>query len=336
MASERPILILDFGSQYTQLIARRIREHNALCEIVSHSTDAVAARQYQPRGIILTGGPRSCYEAGAPRLDPGILRIGVPVLGICYGMQLIARAFGGTVEGSREHEYGRTEIHTDPSCPLLRGLSEQTTVWMSHGDRVMDTGSAFRSVARTRTCPVAAVEHRELPIYGVQFHPEVSHTEEGRRMVRNFLVEVCGDPCAWTPKRIVQDAIEHIRVQVGESARVVCGLSGGVDSSVVALLLRRAIGRRAHCIFLDNGLLRRGEREEVEEMFSRQRDLNFCSVRAEDRFLRDLVGIHDPEAKRKAIGHTFIEVFTEKAREIADVRFLAQGTLYPDVVESRS
>jgi GMP synthase (glutamine-hydrolysing) len=330
----RPILIFDFGSQYAQLIARRVREHHAYSEIVPHGTPASEIRRRGAIGVILTGGPASCYEPGAPGIDPEVFRAGVPVLGICYGMQLAARTLGGEVRQSKEHEYGRTRIRLDPKAPLFRGLSAETTVWMSHGDRVMDPGPFFLSIAATPHCPFAAVRHGELPVYGVQFHPEVTHTPEGGWMLRNFLVEICGAPCDWTAGSAIENAIEEIRAQVGPEGRVVCGLSGGVDSSVVALLLHRAIGRRSTCIFVDNGLLRRGEPEQVRATFERQFGLDFRFAGASGRFLAALRGLEDPEEKRKAIGRVFIDVFAEEAKKLEGVRFLAQGTLYPDVVES--
>jgi GMP synthase (glutamine-hydrolysing) len=330
----RPILIFDFGSQYAQLIARRIREHHAYSEIVPHTTTAAEVRRRRAAGVILTGGPASCYAPGAPEIDPEVFRAGVPVLGICYGMQLAARTLGGEVRRSGEHEYGRTRIEVDPEAPLFRGVPRETTVWMSHGDRVMDGGRAFVSIAKTPSCPVAAVRHKELPVYGVQFHPEVTHTPEGGWMLRNFLVEICGSPCDWTVSSYIDLAIERIRAQVGPEGRVVCGLSGGVDSSVVAMLLHRAIGRRSTCIFVDNGLLRRGEAAQVEATFEKQFHLDFRLVDASDLFLEKLAGVTDPEEKRKIIGRTFIDVFAAEARKLEGVGFLAQGTLYPDVVES--
>lgn len=330
----RPILIFDYGSQYAQLIARRVREHHAYSEIVSHTTPAAEVRRRGAAGVILTGGPASCYAPGAPQIDPEVFRAGVPVLGICYGMQLAARTLGGDVRQSQEHEYGRTKIAVDPQSPLFQGIPGDTTVWMSHGDRVMESGDSFVSIARTPSCAVAAVRHRELPVYGVQFHPEVTHTPEGGWILRNFIVEVCRAPTDWSVGRFADLAIEQIRAQVGPEGRVVCGLSGGVDSSVVALLLHRAIGARSTCIFVDNGLLRRGEAAQVESTFAHQFHLDFRPVDAADLFLTQLAGVLDPEEKRKAIGKVFIDVFAAEARKLEGVRFLAQGTLYPDVVES--
>jgi GMP synthase (glutamine-hydrolysing) len=332
----RPIVIIDFGSQYTQLIARRVREHHAFSEILTHKASADAIAGKNPRGIILSGGPASCYAEGAPQLDPKVFELGVPILGLCYGMQLSVRALGGDVASSSEHEYGRTRITLDTSSPLFGGLPASTTVWMSHGDRVMETGGRFVSIAQTGGCPTAAVKHAELPVYGVQFHPEVSHTPEGGFMLQNFITEICGDPCEWTSRGIAERSIEAIRAQVGPEGRVVCGLSGGVDSSVVAVLLKKAIGDRSHCIFVDNGLLRRGERDQVEHTFRKQFGLSLTVVDAGERFVSALAGVTDPERKRKIIGHTFVDVFKEQAERLGQVDFLAQGTLYPDVVESVS
>ncbi len=337
MSAIRPrhtVAVLDFGSQYTQLIARRVREHHVYSEIFPHDVRLETLRARGVAALILSGGPASCYAPNAPEIDPAILEAGLPVLGICYGMQLITRALGGEVRQSHEHEYGRTHITLDPSEPLFAGLPRHSTVWMSHGDRVLSIGRDFRPIARTASCPVAAVRHLERPIYGVQFHPEVSHTPEGGWMLRNFLVEVAGLPCDWTAGSYIEAATRTIRDQVGARARVVCGLSGGVDSAVVALLLERAIGKRSVCIFVDNGLLRSGERAQVEATFARHFDLEFRVVDARERFLTALRGVTDPEQKRKRIGHVFVDVFTEQARGIEGARFLAQGTLYPDVVES--
>jgi GMP synthase (glutamine-hydrolysing) len=332
----RPVLIFDFGSQYAQLIARRVREHHVLSEIVPHTTTAEEVRRRAPAGLILSGGPASCYEPGAPQVDPEVFRAGAPVLGICYGMQLAARVLGGRVEHAPSREFGRTPIEVDPQSPLFRGLPARTTVWMSHGDQVHDAGPEFRSLARTPTCPVAAVAHRDAPVFGVQFHPEVTHTPEGGWILRNFLVEVCGAATDWTPASVIEESVAAIRAQVGESGRVVCGLSGGVDSSVVAMLLARAIGARSTCIFVDNGLLRKGEAAQVRATFEGRFGIDFRFADARERFLARLRGVTDPEEKRIAIGHEFVDVFAEEARKIEGAGFLAQGTLYPDVVESRS
>ncbi|HVY62210.1 MAG TPA: glutamine-hydrolyzing GMP synthase [Planctomycetota bacterium] len=332
----RPVLIFDFGSQYAQLIARRVREHHVYSEIVPHTTTLEDVRRRGAAGVILSGGPASCYEPGAPQVDPEVFRGGVPVLGICYGMQLAARVLGGEVSHAPAREFGRTAIDVDAKSALFRGLPARTTVWMSHGDQVMDAGAGFRSLARTPSCPVAAVAHKDLPVFGVQFHPEVTHTPEGGWILRNFLVEVCGAETDWTVASYIDEAVAAIRAQVGEAGRVVCGLSGGVDSSVVALLLARAIGARSTCIFVDNGLLRKGEADQVRATFAGHFGLDFRFVDATDRFLARLRGVTDPEEKRIAIGHEFVDVFAEEARRIEGAGFLAQGTLYPDVVESTS
>jgi len=330
----RPVLIFDFGSQYAQLIARRVREHHSYSEIVPHTTTAAEVRARGAIGVILTGGPASCYEPGAPQIDPGVFEAGVPVLGICYGMQLLSRTLGGDVAHSASREYGRTTIEVDAQAPLFRGIPAATSVWMSHGDRVMEPAKGFRSIAKTPSCPVAAVAHERLPVYGVQFHPEVTHTPEGGWILRNFLSLVCEAPADWTPASYVDEAVEAIRAKVGPEGRVICGLSGGVDSSVVAMLLARAIGERSTCIFVDNGLLRKNEAEQVRATFEGQYGLDFRMVDAGARFLARLAGVTDPEAKRRAIGHEFVEVFAEEARKVQGAGFLAQGTLYPDVVES--
>jgi len=332
----RPILIFDYGSQYAQLIARRVREHHVYSEIVPHTTSAAEVERRRAAGLILSGGPASCYEPGAPQIDPGVLDLGIPVLGICYGLQLGCRVLGARVEGSKEHEYGRTPIVLDGESPLFRGLPRETTVWMSHGDRVTDAGDRFVPLARTPSCAVAAVKARDREFYGVQFHPEVTHTPEGGSMLRNFLVEIARARTDWVAANQIDEAVRQIRAQVGERGRVVCGLSGGVDSSVVALLLHRAIGRRSTCIFVDNGLLRKGEAAQVRATFTTRFDLDLRCIDASERFLARLEGVVDPEEKRKAIGHEFVQVFRDEAQRIEGARFLAQGTLYPDVVESRA
>ena len=330
------IAILDFGSQYTQLIARRVREHGVYSEILPHTVAANKLAEGAVRGIILTGGPASCYEAGAPDIDPAVFDLGVPVLGICYGMQLMARNLGAQVQQSHEHEYGHTALHSNTTDPLLVGVAHETHVWMSHGDRVLDPGPDFESLAATPTCAFAAFRHKHKPLYGVQFHPEVSHTPEGHVVLGNFLQRICGLANTWTMHSFIDEAVASIRAQVGPTGKVVCGLSGGVDSAVVAMLLHRAIGKRSVCVFVDNGLLRLDEPDTIARTFADQLELNFTAVDAADQFLDALSGISDPEAKRKCIGHVFIDVFAEHARQINGAQFLAQGTLYPDVVESIS
>ncbi len=334
------IPILDFGSQYAQLIARRVRELGAFSVLVAPGTDLETIRGLNPKGIILSGGPSSVHEDGAPRCDPGILDLGVPVLGICYGMQLGCEMLGGTVESATHREYGRAQLDIRDENGLLAGIPSRTSVWMSHGDQVTGLADSFEAVASTDTCPYAAVRHRERPFWGVQFHPEVTHTPHGVDILRNFLYGICGCSGTWRMSEFLDAECERVRAQVGDD-RVICGLSGGVDSSVVAALLQRAIGDRLTCIFVDNGLLRKQERALVESTFRDHFDIDLRVVDASEDFLADLAGIEDPQEKRRRIGHRFIEVFREAAREVEKesspygaVRFLAQGTLYPDVIES--
>ena len=332
---ERPVLVLDFGSQYVQLIARRARERHAFARIVRHDITPARVRELDPLALILSGGPSSVYEPGAPRCDPGLFDLGVPILGICYGMQLACEALGGTVRPSPAREYGRAECRVlDPHGDLFHGVPEATTVWMSHGDQVHDAGSAFVPLAATATCPVAAVRHRERPVFGLQFHPEVAHTPYGALILGNFLDRVCQSPGTWTMGAFLDQAVARIREQVGPEDRVVCGLSGGVDSAVAAALLARALGPRVVCVFVDNGLLRSGERATVAEAFGAHSAAELRVVDASERFLAALRGVTDPQEKRVRIGHTFIDVFRDEALTIPNARFLAQGTLYPDVIES--
>lgn len=352
--SGEKILVLDFGSQYAQLIARRVRQQQVYCEIVRHDISADRVRQLAPRGLILSGGPASVYEPGAPRCDPEILRLGLPVLGICYGMQLICEALGGRVASAPAREYGRAECRLLPgvsgdgpaggagretglsgrsSGGLFDGLPPRLRVWMSHGDQVTDAGDEFVALAATETCHLAAVRHRRLPIYALQFHPEVTHTPDGPNILRNFLLGVCGCSGAWRMSDFADEAIETIRRRVG-TARVICGLSGGVDSSVVAALLAQAVGDRASCILVDNGLLRQGEKESVVREFTGHFKTDLHVVEAEERFLAALEGVADPQEKRRRIGRVFVDCFADAATRLRDARFLAQGTLYPDVIES--
>ncbi len=331
----RPVLVLDFGAQYVQLIARRVRERHAFARIVRHDITPERVRELDPLALILSGGPSSVYDAGAPRCDPGLFDLGIPVLGICYGMQLACEALGGKVEPAPAREFGRAECRvTDRDDPLFQGVPEVSTVWMSHGDQVGVAGEAFVPVAATATCPVAAVRHRTLPVYGLQFHPEVGHTPYGPLVIGNFLDRVCQSPGGWTMEAFVDRAVADIHRQVGPNDRVVCGLSGGVDSAVCAALLARALGSRVVCVFVDNGLLRAGERAAVVDAFGRHSAAELRVVDAADRFLEALRGVVDPQEKRISIGHTFIDVFRDEAKSIAGASFLAQGTLYPDVIES--
>jgi len=331
------VLILDFGSQYTQLIARRIREQRVYCEIQPFHASAEAVRAWDPAGIVLSGGPASVLAEDAPGLDPGILELGCPVLGICYGLQLLAHRQGGAVEPAAHREYGRAELRLEAADPLFAGLEEAAphTVWMSHGDRVLRLPPGWKVLATSESSPFAAVRHGERPLYGLQFHPEVVHTEGGERILANFVHDVCGCHASWTMDAFIDEAVAAVRAQVG-GARVVCGLSGGVDSAVAAALVHRAVGEQLTCIFVDNGLLREGERQEVETAFRRTLGVPLVVVDAASRFVKALAGVSDPEKKRRIIGHLFIEVFEEEAEALGDVDFLVQGTLYPDVIESVS
>ena len=327
------VLVFDFGSQYSQLIARRVREQQVYCEIVRLDLPVERVRALAPCGIILSGGPASVYAPGSPKCDPELLRLGIPILGICYGMQLACHLLGADVHPGDAHEYGRTRLHLEEDDPLFAGLPSEFVVWMSHGDQVVRLPQEWVPLARTEHCPVAAVRHRELPIWGLQFHPEVHHTEHGSLILRNFLYRICGCRGLWRAESFIEEAVQRIRQQVG-SARVICGLSGGVDSAVTAALVHRAIGDRLVCIFVDNGLLRKGERETVEATFREHFHIELRVVDARREFLDALRGVTDPQQKRQIIGHKFIEVFTREAESIPDARFLAQGTLYPDVIES--
>jgi GMP synthase (glutamine-hydrolysing) len=332
---QRPVLVIDFGAQYVQLIARRVRERGTYARIVRHDVSVERVKELNPLALILSGGPSSVYEPGAPRCDPRLFELGVPVLGICYGMQLACQALGGNVESNHSGEFGRTECRIlDTSEPIFDDVPDVTTVWMSHGDQVRSVGSDFLSLAETETCPIAAVKHRSRPVYGLQFHPEVAHTPQGGHIIGNFLRHVCQSPHTWTMGTFLERAMADIRERVGPDDRVVCGVSGGVDSAVVAALLAKAIGRRVVCIFVDNGLLRAGERAAVADAFGRHSEAELRVVDATERFLEVLDGVTDPQEKRVKIGHTFIEIFRREAKSIPGARFLAQGTLYPDVIES--
>lgn len=327
------IFILDFGSQYAQLIARRVREHNVYSEIVSHKITAEQIQKVNPKGIILSGGPASVYTKNAPRCDETIATLGIPTLGICYGMQLGCQMLGATVQPTAAREYGRTACTLNNESKLFKSMSKDITVWMSHGDQVVELPQDFESLALTRNCPYAAVRHKSKAFYGVQFHPEVTHTPQGGQIIRNFLYEICGCTGDWRMHSYIENALTDIRRQVGEG-RVVCGLSGGVDSAVTAALIHKAIGNRLSCIFVDNGLLRNYEAEEVITTFKENFTVDLHAIDARDRFLDKLKGVLDPEKKRKIIGHEFIEIFKEEAKKISQAKFLAQGTLYPDVIES--
>jgi GMP synthase (glutamine-hydrolysing) len=331
----RPVLVVDFGAQYAQLIARRVRECHVYSEIIAHDATLEEVARRQPAGIILSGGPASVYEPGAPHLNPHLLESGLPVLGICYGQQAMARALGGEVAMTGEREYGKTPLAVAEPGTLLREAPLEQVVWMSHGDSVVRAPDGFRVTARTERTPVAVMEDPARRLYGVQFHPEVSHTPYGMELLKRFLYDACGLLPDWTPVNVIDRAVDRIREQVGD-AEAVCALSGGVDSAVAALLVYRAIGERLTCVFVDTGLLREGEPEQVEETFGRHFKVPLVHVKAEDRFLARLEGVADPEEKRRRIGEEFIRVFEEVASERSGARFLVQGTLYPDVIESGS
>jgi GMP synthase (glutamine-hydrolysing) len=333
--SSQNILILDFGSQYTQLIARKVRELGVYSEIAPFRLDLDQIRAYDPGGIILSGGPQSVYQKDAHLIDRAVFSLGVPVLGICYGLQVTAFILGGKVEPSAEREYGRARLQVSAPSPLLEGVAGPSTVWMSHGDRVHALPDGFITVATTENCPFAAVADEERNIYGVQFHPEVAHTERGMDILRNFLHRICGLSSTWSMGSFVEREVQTIRDRVG-NGQVICALSGGVDSSVVAALLGKAIGSRTKAVFIDNGLLRKNEAAEVQEAFRQGFGFDLVTVDASGRFLRKLRGVTDPEKKRKIIGREFILAFEEQAKAFGDVRYLAQGTLYPDVIESVS
>ena len=332
VARER-VLVLDFGSQYAQLIARRVREQHVFCEIVRHDISAELIRERAPVGLILSGGPSSVYEGGAPGCDERLFQLGLPVLGICYGMQLACQALGGRVDSSTAREYGPARCRILEKADLFDGLPEEIDVWMSHGDQVTRVAGDFAPLASTPTCSIAAVKHRQLPVYGLQFHPEVTHTPLGGMLLRNFLMSVCGCRGTWRLGDFAAETVARIRDRVGKS-RVICGLSGGVDSSVTAALLYQAIGSQLSCILVDNGLLRKDEKAAVIAEFSKHFKTDLHVVHAEDQFLSVLDGVTDPQEKRRRIGHCFIDCFSQEATKIEDARFLAQGTLYPDVIES--
>lgn len=332
IANEK-IIVLDFGSQYAQLIARRVREGNVYCEIVRHDISAERIKEINPKGIILSGGPQSVYEDGAPTCDPGLFTLGIPVLGICYGMQLACRALGGNVDNTPSREYGRKSCRVISKSDLFEGIPESADVWMSHGDQVQSVPEVFVPIAETNTCPIAAIRHETLPVFGLQFHPEVTHTEHGANILENFLTRICKCEQNWKLGDFAQEQIDRIRKQVG-SSRVICGLSGGVDSAVVAAILSRAIGSQLTCILVDNGLLRKSEKEAVVDTFQNHFQTDLHVVDAEERFLTALAGVTEPQTKRKIIGAAFIDCFREEADKVEDARFLAQGTLYPDVIES--
>ena len=329
------ILILDFGGQYNQLIARRVRECNVYCEVKPFGTSLEEIKAFDPIGIIFTGGPNSVYEAGSPHVDTGVYSLGVPVLGICYGCQLLAHELGGKVTAAQDdsaREYGKTETYFDTSCKLFKNIPAESITWMSHGDYMAQVPQGFRLVAHSAACPTVGICDEERGFYGVQFHPEVNHTVYGHDMLRNFLYEICGAIGDWTMADYKRRAIEEIRAKVGDG-KVLLALSGGVDSSVAAALLAEAVGNQLTCVFVDHGLMRKNEGDEVEAAFAKW-DINFIRVDAEERFLTALKGVVEPEAKRKIIGEEFIRVFEIEGKKIGSVDYLVQGTIYPDVIES--
>jgi GMP synthase (glutamine-hydrolysing) len=332
----KAIIIIDFGAQYSRLIARRVRESNTYCEIIPYDAGSEILNEQDVIGVILSGGPNSVYEDDAPMAPAWVFDAGVPILGICYGMQLIAHQLGGKVESVTQREYGHTVIHKDGQDNVLfEGLDSEIPVWMSHGDRIEELPPGFRSLAYSENSPIAVMGNEEGTYFGIQFHPEVVHTPQGSEILRNFVFGVCHGAGDWTPVNFVSDAVDQIREQVGDG-KVICALSGGVDSTVVAALIQRAIGDRLTCIFVDNGLMRRGEADRVQNVFASQLGVNLIFVDGTERFLAALKGVTDPEVKRKAIGEEFIKVFEEVANDIGEVDYLAQGTLYPDVIESIS
>ena len=335
MQEVQRIVILDFGAQYTQLIARRIREANVFCEVVPYDTSLSEIQARRPAGIILSGGPSSVLDADAPTVDSALYDLGVPVLGICYGMQLTAHLLGGRVERAAQREYGRVRVEMDADSRLLSGMSPASQCWMSHTYHVTQAPAGFKSIAHSDNCAFCAMENAERGIYCVQFHPEVTHSEEGQQVLRNFALNICGCRGDWTMAAFVQDAIKSIRERVGDG-RVLLGLSGGVDSSVAAALIQRAIGERLTCVYVDHGFMRKGETEQVVDVFTRLFPVNLVAVDARARFLRQVEGVTDPEQKRKRIGAEFVAVFADEAAKIGAVDFLAQGTIYPDVIESGS
>ena len=335
MPQNEKVLVVDFGGQYNQLVARRVRECNVYCEIVSYRVGLDAIRAQNPKGIIFTGGPNSVYVDGAPTIDPAIFDLGIPVLGLCYGFQLMTHLLGGHVCKAPEREYGKTLVHVDTKSKAFENVSPETICWMSHNDYAETAPTGFTISAYTDNCPVAAIELPEKNLYGFQFHPEVLHTPEGKTMLHNFVYNVCGCKGDWKMGSFVETSVKALREKIGDG-KVLCALSGGVDSSVAAAMLSKAVGKQLTCVFVDHGLLRKNEMEEVCEVFgpNGQFELNFVCVNARQRFYDKLAGVSEPEKKRKIIGEEFIRVFEEEAKKIGAVDFLAQGTIYPDVVES--
>ena len=327
------VVVIDFGGQYNQLVARRVRECNVYCEIYSYKTDLNKIKAMNPKGIILTGGPASCYEPGAATCSEDLFHLGVPVLGLCYGAQLMTHVLGGKVERAAVREYGKTEVKVDRSSKLFSDVSENTICWMSHFDYISKLAPGFRTVATTANCPVAAAECVERGLYAIQFHPEVLHTVEGSKMLYNFVRNICGCCGDWKMDSFVEESIKAIREKVG-NGKVLCALSGGVDSSVAAVLLSKAVGEQLTCVFVDHGLLRKNEGDEVEHIFRERFDMKLVRVNAQERFLNKLAGVSEPEKKRKIIGEEFIRVFEDESKKLGRMNFFVQGTIYPDVIES--
>ncbi len=332
MQDHQIVLVLDFGGQYNQLIARRVREQKVFCEMIPCDSSIEKIKSYSPSGIIFTGGPSSVYEEGAPVVNPEIFELGVPVLGICYGMQATAHALGGKVEHAPGREYGKSDVTYD-DCVLFAEMDKQNVCWMSHTDYVSGLPDGFKACAHTPSCATAAFCSEEKRIYGVQFHPEVQHTRQGTQILKNFLFKICGLKGDWTMSDFVKEQVEKIRAEVGDG-KVLCAMSGGVDSAVAATIVHKAVGDRLTCIYVDHGMMRKNETEEVVRVFKKERGMNLIAVDASDRFLAKLAGVTEPERKRKIIGEEFIRVFEEEARKIGKVDFLVQGTIYPDIIES--
>ena len=333
MKSKELILILDFGGQYNQLIARRVRECNVYSEVVPYNISIEKIKEKNPKGIIFTGGPASVYGEDSPKCSEEIFNLGIPVLGICYGMQLMAHTLGGKVTSANTREYGETNVNLDNTSPLFQGFDNTNIFLMSHTDYVEKVPDGFKKIADTPVCPIAGMENSERKLYGIQFHPEVNNSKNGIQVIKNFLYNVCNCSGDWVMSSFVEDSIKSLKEKIGDK-KALCALSGGVDSSVAAVLLSKAIGKNLTCIFVDHGLLRKNEGDEVEEIFTKYYDLNFVRVNAKDRFLDKLAGVTDPEKKRKIIGEEFIRVFEEEAKELGTIDFLVQGTIYPDVIES--
>jgi len=333
--SHETIIILDFGSQYTQLIARRVRELNVYSEILPYNTNLENIKQKNVKGIIFSGGPASIYKKNAPRITEKIFTLNIPILGICYGLQIIMDIGGGKIDPAMRREYGQASLIVTQQTPLFKKMSSNSVVWMSHGDKVSQISKNFMSIAKTENSPFAAVKHKHEQIYGIQFHPEVKHTAEGKQLLKNFCFHICKCRADWSPGSFIEESIKSLRNKIGD-AQVICGLSGGVDSSVVAVLLDKAFGKQLHCIFVDTGLLRLDESKKVKDVFTKHFQINLSCVNKSELFLSKLHGITQPEKKRKIIGNLFIKVFEEEAKKLGSIKFLAQGTLYPDLIESVS